>query len=280
MINNYLPMAGLAIAFKEINFAKGILASDWVGWKNFEYLFATSDAYIITRNTILYNAAWIVLGTMLAIFLAIMLNEVKQKLLARFYQSVIVLPHLISIVIVAYLVYAALSLETGFVNNSILPLFGMDDIMFYFEPKYWPFILTAVHLWKGLGFSVVIYFAAIIGIDEEYYEAARLDGATKWQQIRSITLPLISPVIIMLTLLAVGRIFYSDFGLFYQVPMNSGPLYETTNVIDTYVYRGLLGLGDIGMSAAAGFYQSIVGFILVLTANFIVRKIDRDNALF
>jgi putative aldouronate transport system permease protein len=127
---------------------------------------------------------------------------------------------------------------------------------------------------------VVVYFAAIIGIDEEYYEAARLDGATKWQQIRSITLPLISPVIIMLTLLAVGRIFYSDFGLFYQVPLNSGPLYETTNVIDTYVYRGLLGLGDIGMSAAAGFYQSIVGFILVLTANFIVRKIDRDNALF
>jgi len=280
MINNYLPMAGLVIAFKEINFAKGILASDWVGWKNFEYLFATSDAYIITRNTILYNAAWIVLGTMLAIFLAIMLNEVKQKLFARFYQSVIVLPHLISIVIVAYLVYAALSLETGFINKSILPLFGMDDIMFYFEPKYWPFILTAVHLWKGLGFSVVVYFAAIIGIDEEYYEAARLDGATKWQQIRSITLPLISPVIIMLTLLAVGRIFYSDFGLFYQVPMNSGPLYETTNVIDTYVYRGLLGLGDIGMSAAAGFYQSIVGFILVLTANFIVRKIDRDNALF
>jgi len=280
MINNYLPMAGLAIAFKEINFAKGILASDWVGWKNFEYLFATSDAYIITRNTILYNAAWIVLGTMLAIFLAIMLNEVKQKLFARFYQSVIVLPHLISIVIVAYLVYAALSLETGFINKSILPLFGMDDIMFYFEPKYWPFILTAVHLWKGIGFSVVVYFAAIIGIDEEYYEAARLDGATKWQQIRSITLPLISPVIIMLTLLAVGRIFYSDFGLFYQVPMNSGPLYETTNVIDTYVYRGLLGLGDIGMSAAAGFYQSIVGFILVLTANFIVRKIDRDNALF
>lgn len=280
MINNYLPMAGLVIAFKDINFAKGILASDWVGWKNFEYLFATSDAYVITRNTILYNAAWIVLGTTLAIGLAIMLNEVRQKLLARFYQSIIVLPHLISIVIVAYLVYAALSLETGFINNTILPLLGLDDIMFYFEPGYWPYILTAVHLWKGLGFSVVVYFAAIIGIDEEYYEAARLDGATKWQQIRSITIPLISPVIIMLTLLAVGRIFYSDFGLFYQVPMNSGPLYETTNVIDTYVYRGLLGLGDLGMSAAAGFYQSIVGFVLVLTANFIVRKINRDNALF
>ncbi|XID94529.1 ABC transporter permease [Paenibacillaceae bacterium WGS1546] len=280
LFNNYLPMFGLVIAFKDVNFAKGILASDWVGFKNFEYLFMTSDAYVITRNTIVYNAAWIVLGTTLAILLAILLNEVRRKMFARFYQSVIVLPHLISIVIVAYLCYAVLSLDTGFLNKSVLPALGLEEVMFYFEPKVWPYILTIVHLWKGLGFSVVIYFAAIIGIDEEYYEAARLDGASKWQQIRSITIPLISPVIIMLTLLSIGRIFYSDFGLFYQVPMNSGAIYETTNVIDTYVYRGLLGLGDIGMSAAAGFYQSIVGFALVLTANFIVRKISKDNALF
>jgi len=280
LINNYIPMIGLLIAFKEINFAKGILASDWVGFKNFEYLFTTSDAYVITRNTILYNALWIVLGTSLAIMLAILLNEVRQKIFARFYQSIIVLPHLISIIIVAYLGYALLSLDTGLINKSILPALGLNEVNFYFEPKYWPYILTAVHLWKGIGFSVVVYFASIIGIDEEYYEAARLDGASKWQQIRSITIPLIAPVIIMLTLLSIGRIFYSDFGLFYQVPMNSGALYETTNVIDTYVYRGLLGLGDISMSAAAGFYQSIVGFALVLTANLIVRKLSKDNALF
>ncbi|GGH35167.1 sugar ABC transporter permease [Paenibacillus segetis] len=280
LLNNYLPMFGLIIAFKEVNFTKGIFASDWVGFKNFEYLFTTSDAYIITRNTILYNVSWIIIGTVLAILLAILLNEVRQKFLARFYQSIILLPQLISIVIVAYLGYAMLSLDTGFINKTILPALGMDDIMFYFESKYWPYILTFVSLWKGLGFNVVVYFAAIIGIDEEYYEAARLDGASKWQQIRGITLPLIAPMIIMLTLLSVGKIFYSDFGLFYQVPMNSGAIYDTTNVIDTYVYRGLLGLGDVGMSAAAGFYQSIVGFILVLTANFIVRKISKDNALF
>ncbi|WP_082360636.1 ABC transporter permease [Bacillus sp. FJAT-28004] len=280
LINNYLPMFGIVIAFKNVNFSKGILGSDWVGFKNFEYLFKTSDAYIITRNTIAYNLVWILVGTLMSIVLAILLNEIRSKFFSRFYQSVILLPQLISIIIVSYIVYAVLSLDTGLLNKVVLPALGMDEISWYFEPKYWPIILTIVHFWKGLGFSIVIYFASIIGIDEEYYEAARLDGASKWQQIRSITIPLLSPVIIMLTLLSIGRIFYSDFGLFYQVPMNSGPLYDTTNVIDTYVFRGLLGLGDIGMSAAAGFYQSIVGFVLVITANLIVRKINKDNALF
>ncbi|WP_018751973.1 ABC transporter permease [Paenibacillus sanguinis] len=280
LLNNYLPMFGLVIAFKDIDFSQGILASDWAGLQNFEYLFKTSDAYIITRNTLLYNGAWIILTAVSGIMLAVLLNEVRQRFFARFYQSIILLPHLISIIIVAYLSYAMLSLDTGFINTTILPALGIDKIMFYFEAKYWPFILTVVHMWKGLGYSVIIYYAAIIGIDEEYYEAARLDGAAKYQQILYITIPLITPVIIMLTLLAIGRIFYSDFGLFYQIPMNSGAIYETTNVIDTYVYRGLLGLGDIGMSAAAGFYQSIVGFILVLTANMIIRKFSRDNAMF
>lgn len=280
LFNNYLPMLGIAIAFKDVNFTKGILASDWIGFKNFEYLFKTSDAYIITRNTILYNAGWIVLTTTLSIMLAILLNEIRSKLFARFYQSVILLPQLISIIIVAYLGYAMLSLDTGFLNKSLLPALGMEEVAFYFEAKYWPYILTFVNLWKSIGFSVVVYFASIIGIDEEYYEAAKLDGASRWQQIRAITIPLIMPVIIMLTLLAVGRIFYSDFGLFYQVPMNSGAIYDTTNVIDTYVFRGLLGLGDIGMSAAAGVYQSIVGFVLVILANLLVRKFSKDNALF
>lgn len=280
LFNNYLPMFGLVIAFKDVNFSKGILASDWIGFKNFEYLFKTSDAYVITRNTILYNGVFILLNLVVAVSLAILLNEIKNKVMARFYQSVVLLPHLISMVIVSYLVYAMLSMDSGFMNKTLLPVLGLDEIAWYNEPKYWPYILTFVHTWKGAGFLCVVYLAAIIGIDQEFYEAATLDGASKWQQIRTITIPLITPVITMMTLLAIGRIFYSDFGLFYQVPMDSGTLYNATNVIDTYVYRGLLQLGDIGMSSAAGMYQSLVGFVLVLLSNFVVRKINRENALF
>ena len=280
LINNYLPMLGLVIAFKDVNFSKGILGSDWIGFKNFEYLFKTSDAYFITRNTILYNSAFIVLNLIVAVGVAILLNEIRSKLMARFYQSVVLLPYLISMVIVSYLGYAILSMDTGFLNKTVLPLFGMDEIAWYNEPKYWPYILTFIHTWKGAGFLCVVYLAAIIGIDQEYYEAATLDGASKRQQIRSITLPLIAPVITMMTLLAIGRIFYSDFGLFYQVPMDSGSLFNATNVIDTYVYRGLMQLGDIGMSSAAGMYQSLVGFVLVLLSNYVVRKFNRENALF
>lgn len=280
LINNYLPMFGLIIAFKDVNFSKGILASDWIGFKNFEYLFKTQDAYIITRNTILYNGAFILLTTATAIAVAILLNEVKNKVMSRFYQSVILLPFLISMVIVSYLVYAVLSMDTGLLNKVILPKLGMQEIAWYMEEKYWPLILTVVHIWKNIGFSCVIYLASIIGIDQEYYEAATLDGASKWQQIRAITIPSIMPVIVMLTLISIGRIFYSDFGLFYQVPMNSGAISATTNVIDTYVYRGLLQLGDIGMSSAAGLYQSIVGFVLVILSNYVIRKINKENALF
>ncbi|MBM7652399.1 putative aldouronate transport system permease protein [Neobacillus cucumis] len=280
LINNYLPMLGLMIAFKDINFAKGILGSDWIGFKNFEYLFSTRDALIITRNTILYNVGFIILNTIVAIAVAIMLNEIKNKLAKSFYQSVILLPFLISMVIVSYLGFAFLSEDVGYLNKTILPMLGLDGVSWYSEAKYWPYILTFINMWKGVGFLCVIYLAAIIGIDQEYYEAAKLDGANKWQQIIHITIPSISPVIIMMTLLAIGRIFYSDFGLFYQVPMNSGALYDTTNVIDTYVYRGLMQLGDIGMSAAAGLYQSIVGFILVLLSNYLVRRKSKDHALF
>jgi putative aldouronate transport system permease protein len=280
LVNNYLPMFGLIIAFKDINYAKGIFASDWIGFKNFEYLFTTRDAFVITRNTILYNGGFIILNTVLAIAVAIMLNEIKNKLAKSFYQSVILLPFLISMVIVSYLGFAFLSEDVGYLNNTILPSLGLEGISWYNEAKYWPYILTFINMWKGVGFLCVIYLAAIIGIDQEYYEAATLDGANKWQQIINITLPTIMPVIIMMTLLGIGRIFYSDFGLFYQVPMNSGALYDTTNVIDTYVYRGLMQLGDIGMSAAAGLYQSIVGFVLVLLSNYLVRRKSKDNALF
>lgn len=280
LINNYLPMLGLSIAFKDMNYALGIWGSDWIGFRNFEYLFRTSDAYVITRNTLLYNAVFIALGLSVAMAIAILLNEIRNKFAHRFYQSVIILPHMISIILVSYLVYALLSPETGFLNKTVLPMLGIEPISWYLEPAYWPYILTIVHIWKGAGYSCIIFLAAIVGIDREYYEAAKIDGASKWLQIRSITLPMIMPITIMLTLLAIGRIFYSDFGLFYQVPMNSGPLYETTNVIDTYVFRGLMQIGDIGMSAAAGFYQSLVGFALVVASNAVVRKIDKDSALY
>ncbi|MCS7464193.1 ABC transporter permease subunit [Paenibacillus doosanensis] len=280
IINNYLPMFGIVIAFKEVNFAKGLFAGEWVGFKNFEYLFLTEDAWIITRNTILYNSAFIVLNLVAALATAIILNEVKNKVLKRSYQSFVLLPHLISSVMIGYLVYAFLNMETGFVNKTILPWLGLEGISWYSEPKYWPYILPLVSIWKQAGYLCVVYLASIIGIDKEYYEAATIDGATKWQQIRSITIPLITPVIMIMTLLQIGRIFYSDFGLFYQVPLNSGALLDTTNVIDTYVFRALINLGDVAMSSAAGVYQSLVGFVLVITANFITRKINKDNALF
>ncbi|MBS4207999.1 sugar ABC transporter permease [Bacillus sp. FJAT-50079] len=280
LINNYLPMFGMIIAFKDINYAKGILGSDWVGFQNFKYLFSTQDAFIITRNTILYNGGFIIINTVVALALAIMLNEIKSKFLARFYQSAILLPFLISMVIVSYLTYAFLSTDVGFFNKTILPMLGLEEISWYTEAYVWPYILTIVNTWKGVGFLCVIYLASIVGIDPELYEAAELDGATKWNKIWHITLPTIMPIIVMMTLLGIGRIFYSDFGLFFQVPMNSGAIYDTTNVIDTYVYRGLMQLGDIGMSAAAGLYQSIVGFILVLLSNWFVRRKSKDNALF
>lgn len=280
IINNYLPMFGIVIAFKDVNFSKGILGSEWIGFKNFEYLFKTSDAFIITRNTILYNTAFIIINLIVAVGIAILLNEIRNRFLSRFYQSIILLPHLISMVIVSYLAFALLSAETGFMNKTILPMLGLNEISWYTESQYWPFILTVINVWKSAGFLCVVYLAAIIGIDQEYFEAATLDGASKWKQILLITIPLIMPVITMMTLLAIGRIFYSDFGLFYQVPLNAGALNSTTNVIDTYVYRGLMQLGDIGMSSAAGVYQSIVGFVLVLISNYVVRKINSDNALF
>lgn len=279
-INNYVPMFGMFIAFKSVNFQLGFLKSPWVGFENFKYLFATSKAFIITRNTLCFNLAFILIDTVAAIGLAILLNEIISKAALRFYQTVMLLPFLISMVIISYLVYAFLSVDNGFINKSILPLFGAKPMQWYSEPVYWMFILPIVNLWNQAGFLCIVYFASIIGIDKEYYEAATLDGASKWQQIRLITLPLITPVVIIMVLLAIGRIFYADFGLFYQIPLNSGALYPATNVIETYVYRGLLQLGDVGMASAAGFYQSVVGFAFILVSNLVVRKLSPENALF
>ena len=279
-INNYIPMAGIVVAFKDYKVKKGIFGSDWCGLKNFEFLFKTNDAWNITRNTILYNPAFIVLGTIFAIAVAIIFNEIQNKAAQKFYQTAILLPYLISIIVVAYLVYAFLSVNTGFINKSIIEPLGGTGVSWYDSPKYWPFILVFVNLWKGFGYNTIIYLANIVGIDRSYYEAAVVDGASKWEQIRFITLPCLKSTIIILTLMSVGRIFFSDFGLFYQVPMNSGPLIDATSTIDTYVFRGLMQRGNVGMSAAAGFYQSLVGFCLVLLANLVVRKVSKENALF
>lgn len=280
LINNYMPLAGLQLAFKKFKYALGIWKSDFNNFKNFTYLFKSSDAWIIIRNTVGYNFVFILLGTVVAIFVAILLNMVRVKRMQKFYQTVILIPHLISYVIVSYIVYAFLGQDNGMINNSLLKALGMEPIAWYTEAAYWPYILVITQLWKTFGYNSIIYYATIVGIDQTYYEAAIVDGATWWKQVRYITLPMLKPVIVTLTLLAIGRMFYSDFGLFYQVPMNIGLLYDATNTIDTYVYRGLLETNDVGRASAAGFIQSVMGFFLVLGTNAIVRRVDREQALF
>ena len=280
IINNYLPMGGLVIAFKKVNYAVGIFNSPWAGLSNFKFLFSNNDALNALRNTVLYNLGFILFGNILAITVAIVLDCVKSKFLKRFSQVVILIPYLLSTVIVSYIVYAFLNPTNGFVNNSVLPLLGIDPIKWYNVPKYWPVILTIVYLWMSFGYSSILYYSTIIGIDKSLYEAAVMDGATTWQQICHVTLPSLKFTIITLVLLAVGRICYSDFGLFYQVPQHSGLLYSTTQTIDTFVYRALLELNDVGRSSAAGFLQSILGFIMVFTANTLVSRIDKESALF
>lgn len=280
VINCYMPMTGIVVAFKQYNARAGIYKSPNIGLKNFEFLFKTNDAWNITRNTIAYNLVFIVLGTILAISAAIILNEVRSQVAKQFYQTVILIPYLISMVVVSYLAFAFLSDGNGFINNSILPALGIEPVRWYSTPKYWPFILVLINVWKGLGYNCILYYATICGIDHSLYEAAVVDGANRWQQVCNITLPCLKSTIVILTLMSLGGIFRSDFGLFYQVPMNSGALIDVTNTIDTYVYRGLMQNNNIGMSSAAGVYQSIVGFILVVTANAVVRKVDNDSSLF
>ncbi len=279
LINNYLPLPGLQLAFKRLNYAEGVWGSPWVGLKNFKYLFRSPDSWIIIRNTLLYNTAFICLGTTFSVTIAILLNECSRKWQKR-YQTFILIPHLLSYVVVSYIVYAFLGGENGMINNQLLRPLGFSDISWYTEDKYWPFILVFVNIWKTFGYSSIIYFASIIGIDRTYYEAAEVDGASALRQIRSITIPLLKPVLITMILLSIGRILYSDFGLFYQVPMNSGMLFDTTNTIDTFVYRGLMESNDVGRAAAANFIQSVLGFFLVLTANMVIRKTEKEHALF
>ena len=280
LINNYIPMAGIVLAFKKVNYTLGIFKSPWCGLSNFKYLFKTKDAAIIFRNTVLYNLAFIVLGTAAAVATAILLGEVKKKKLLKIYQTSILLPHILSTAVIAYLAFAFLSKDSGFLNNAIIKPLGGEAISWYSKPKYWPFILTFIQLWRSVGYTTIMYYATLVGIDTSYYEAAVIDGASTWDQIRYITLPCLKTTIITLTIMNLGRMFYSDFGLFYQVPMNNGLLFNATNTLDTYVYRGLLELNDIGRASAACFIQSVLGFVLVWGANALTRKADPDSAVF
>lgn len=280
IINNYLPMGGLILAFKQYSFARGILNSPWNGIDNFTFLFGSKWAGIMFRNTICYNILFLVLNTVVAIFIAILLSEITSERRKKFYQTVILIPYLMSTVLVGYLVFAFFSGSNGFINMSILAPLGIEPVSWYTEKKAWPFILTIVQLWRSFGFQSIVYYATIIGFDKSLFEAAAIDGATVWQQIKSITLPLLKPTVIILTIMGLGRMFNSDFGLFYQVPQNSGMLYDATTTIDTFVYRTLMMDHDIGRSMAAGFLQSILGFTVVMISNGIVRRIDKDSAMF
>lgn len=279
IINNYVPMVGLTIAFKQYNYSKGIWASDWTGLSNFTYLFKTQDAINIIRNTIGYNVVFILLGNVFAVVVAIMLNFLRGGMNKKVYQTLILIPYLISMVVVSYIVYGFLSQDSGFINSAITAM-GGEEISWYTQAKYWPFILVIVNLWKGFGYSSILYYATVIGIDSSLYEAASIDGANVWKQIWNVTLPGLKGTIIIMILLAMGRMFYSDFGLFYQVPMHSGLISGVTDTIDVFVYKALTQLNDVGRASAAGFLQSILGFIMVLTANLVVRKVDPDSALF
>jgi len=279
-INSYMPMGGLILAFEKYTLAGGIFGSKKVGLANFKFLFQSADAWLMTRNTILYNLAFIILGTTIAILVAYLLHEIRHTLSRKVYQTIILFPGLLSIIIISYLTNAILAGDTGFINKQILEPLGLETIAFYSEKKWWPFILVFVHFWQMTGTSCILYLANMSAIDPGLYEAASLDGAGRFKCLTKITIPCLVPTIITLTILSVGKIFNSDFGLFYQVPMNSGPLIDVTQTIDTYVYRGLMNTANIGMSAAACFYQSVVGFCLVMLTNAIVRKISKENAMF
>ena len=275
----YIPMGGIVIAFEKFNVAGGIFGSPWVGLKNFEFFFKSSDAWRTVRNTLGLNLMFMTVGLVASVAFAQMCFSLRRKAAIKTYQTITIIPSFLSWVVVGYLVYALLKPAGGLVNQ-VLQSAGGEGVKWYSTPQYWPLILLATSLWHGVGNGSLFYFASLMGIEPDYFEAAALDGATKWQQFRYVTLPFLVPLIVIMQTLNIGNIFRADFGLFFNVTRDSGALYLTTDVIDTYIYRALIQIGDIGMSAAVGLFQSVVGFFLILTTNFIVRRIDRDSALF
>ncbi|MBD5094422.1 MAG: sugar ABC transporter permease [Subdoligranulum sp.] len=279
LIFSYLPMSGLVLAFKDYKFNLGIFKSPWHGLENFRFLFISGVGWKITINTILYNLLNLITSQGLAILIAIVLSEMKVIPCKKTAQSVIFFPYFISWVIVGTFVYNIFNYETGLMN-SILTSIGSDPVNVYSMPWVWPIIICAFNAWKWCGYNSVVYIAAITGVDTECYEAAEIDGANIFQRIRHITLPAIKPTIITMLLLNVGRILRGDFEMFYQIVGNNGQLFNATDVIDTYVFRALTTSGNMGMTAAATLYQSVLCFVIIVTVNAIVRRVDPDNALF
>lgn len=279
LLFSYLPMTGSIVAFKNYNFRDGIFGSPWVGFDNFEYFFLSGQAWTVTRNTILYNVAFIVINTILQMGLAILISEIGGKFFKKVTQTAMFLPYFISWVVVGMIAYNFLNVEHGTINTLIAKL-GGEKINFYGTSWVWPFILIFFSAWKSVGYGTVLYLAAIMGIDTEIYEAAQIDGANIFQRIFKVTIPSLIPTLIILTLLAIGNIFRGDFQMFYQLVGNNGPLFNVTDVIDTFTVRSLLQSGEVGMSAAAGLYQSVFCLITIVFTNFLVKKYDPDYSLF
>lgn len=281
----YLPMFGLIIAFKDYKISPGhgflysLFASEWAGFGNFKFFFKSNAFGMLLRNTVLYNIVFIILGTVIPVTLAMVISQLYSKVKSKIYQTMMFFPHFMSWVVVSYFVYAFLNPTKGLMNQ-ILAVFGGEPVMWYGEPKYWPFILVFMNLWKGVGYGMVVYLASITGIDESLYEAAVIDGATKFQQAKYITIPCLKPIVIMMFIMNVGKIFYSDFGLFYQVTQRvPNALYNTVSTFDTYIYNALQSNVAIGRTAAASLFQSVACCFTILLANFIVSRIDKDSAL-
>ena len=279
IIFSYLPMSGLVLAFKDYRYNLGVFGSEWNGLENFRFLFESGTGWLITKSTILYNLLNLVTSQGLAILIAVAITEMKVIPFKKVTQSVIFFPYFISWVIVGTFVYNIFNYETGLLN-TILTTFGADKVNVYSMPWVWPIIICVFNAWKWSGYNSVIYIAAITGIDTECYEAAQIDGANIFQRIRYITIPGIKPTIITMLLLNVGRILRGDFEMFYQIVGNNGQLFNATDVIDTYVFRSLTTSANLGMTAAATFYQSILCFVIIMVVNAIVKKIDKDMALF
>ena len=277
-VYSYMTLPYMAIAFQRFHFSTGIF-SPFVGLQNFQHFFGSTWAWIVTRNTLVINVLFLVVGTFLAVFLAIALNEIPAKKYLKICQSTMLFPFFVSWVIVSYILRGFLATDTGLINNVLISM-GRNRVGFYATPGYWYPILLVVHLWRNAGYTTIIYLAALTGIDEGLYEAAYIDGATRIQRIRFITLPLLMPVVSILTLMALGRIFFGDFGMFYAIIRDNGALMPVAEVIDTYVFRVFRNTGDPSLSMAVGLYQSVVGFVLVFTSNWIVKRKYPDGALF
>jgi putative aldouronate transport system permease protein len=279
LIFSYLPMAGLLLAFKDYRYDLGIFGSSWNGLDNFKFFFVSGTGWNVTRNTVVYNLLNLVTSQLLAVIIAIVITELGGKWFKKITQSIIFLPYFISWIIVGGFVYNLFNYEDGAING-LLHLLGMQSVNFYEMPSAWVWIICIFNSWKWAGYNSVIYIAAIMAIDGECYEAADIDGANVWQKIRRITLPLIKPTIIVMLLLNVGRIMRGDFQMFYQIVGNNGQLFSKTDVIDTFVFRSLVSSGDIGMTSAATFYQSVLCLIIILVVNTVVKKVEKDYALF